>query len=79
LWLVLENGGKLIGAGVLCGTAAALGLSRLLQSQLFGISAMDPPTFVAVPILILLVGILACLIPARSAAHVDPMIALRNE
>jgi len=58
---------------------AALVTSRFLRAQLFGISALDPGTFIAVPVLILLIGLLGCVIPARKAAGLDPMAALRNQ
>jgi putative ABC transport system permease protein len=67
----------LIGAGI--GIAAALGLTRLMASQLFGITATDPITFVSVSALIVFVALLACYIPARRATRVDPMVALRYE
>jgi putative ABC transport system permease protein len=63
--------------GVLLGLAASFGLSRVLASFLFGVSPTDPATFVAVPVLLVLVAILASYIPARRAASVDPISALR--
>ncbi|HEX5421136.1 MAG TPA: FtsX-like permease family protein, partial [Gammaproteobacteria bacterium] len=65
--------------GIAVGLAAAFGLSRLLASFLFGIGPSDPATFVAVPVLLVLVTIVASYVPARRAASVDPVSALRAE
>jgi putative ABC transport system permease protein len=66
----------LVGSGI--GLALAWAGARLLESQLFGISAHDPATFVVVTLFLVLAALLACLQPARRAARVDPVIALRN-
>jgi len=79
LLLVMVRGGVLMASGVAVGLLAALVTSRFLRAQLFGISALDPGTFIAVPVLILLIGLLGCVIPARKAAGLDPMAALRNQ
>jgi predicted permease len=79
LRLILSGGGRLAAAGVLGGSVAALGLTRLLASQLYGVSTYDPVTFAAVVLLLMLTGLAACYIPARRAAKVDPMVALRYE
>ncbi|MGA8872459.1 MAG: hypothetical protein WB460_15030, partial [Candidatus Acidiferrales bacterium] len=76
---VLTKGLALIVAGVLIGLLASVGLTRFLASQLWGISATDPWTFGAVAAVILVVGLAACALPARSATQVDPIIALRYE
>jgi predicted permease len=79
LALVIGHGMVLTGIGLAVGTAASLGLTRLVGSLLFGISATDPSTFVAVPLLLTCVALLACWLPARRATRLDPAIALRYE
>jgi putative ABC transport system permease protein len=76
---VLKRGLALAGTGILAGIAAAVATSRLMSSLLFGVSALDPATFVAVPMLLLLVATVACYVPARRATRVDPIVALRSE
>jgi putative ABC transport system permease protein len=77
--LVVGQGLRLALAGLALGVLAAAGLSRLMANLLFEVEATDPTTFVGVAALLFAVALLACLIPARRAAKVDPMIALRNE
>ena len=79
LQLILRGGAKLILAGMCIGVAGALALAQLMRSLLFGISAIDPLTFIAAVVLLALVALAACYIPARRAAKVDPLIALRYE
>lgn len=79
LKLVLRRGLMLSGTGVLLGLVAALALGRALQSQLYGVSAMHPPTFAAVVLVQLAVGFFASYNPARRAAKIDPLQALRYE
>jgi putative ABC transport system permease protein len=79
LRLVLGQGLVLALLGIVVGTAGALGVTRLLRTLLFGVSANDPLTFAGVALLLMLVALLACYIPARRATKVDPMIALRCE
>jgi putative ABC transport system permease protein len=79
LGMVLRKGMRLIVAGTLIGLFASFGLTRYLASQLWGTSATDPWTFAAVVTLVILVGLAACLLPARRATRVDPMLALRYE
>jgi len=79
LQMVLKQGAKLTLVGVAIGIGAAFGLTRLMTHLLFGVAAHDPLTFVAVAALLLLIALLACYIPARRAALVNPMVALRCE
>jgi putative ABC transport system permease protein len=79
LALVVGNGLKLLVIGVIAGTIAALLVTRLMSNLLFGISATDPLTFAGVAIFLSVVALLASCIPARRAAKVDPMVALRYE
>ncbi|MGC1106568.1 MAG: FtsX-like permease family protein, partial [Candidatus Acidiferrales bacterium] len=79
LRLVLGQGARLTLVGGAIGIVVALALTRLTTSLLFGVSASDPLTFVAVAILLVLVSGAACYIPARRAMRVDPMVALRYE
>ncbi len=77
--LVLRQGGIVAAAGVIIGLGAAFGLTRLMSALLYGVSAADPVTYMLAVALIALVCFLASYIPARRAAGVDPMEALRNE
>jgi putative ABC transport system permease protein len=79
LLLVLRQGMKLTVLGVFLGLAGAVAASRLIRHLLFGVSATDPLTFATIPFLLVVIAVLACLIPARRAAKVDPMVALRAE
>ena len=77
LALFLRQGLRLTGLGIALGLAGALGLTRLLASQLYGVRATDPATFASVSGVLLLVALVASFLPARRAARVEPMNALR--
>jgi len=77
--LILRQGLRLISVGLVLGLVSALALTRLMKSLLFGVNATDAVTFAAVTLLLLVVALLACLIPARRATRVDPMATLRQE
>jgi putative ABC transport system permease protein len=79
LHLMLLNGFRLVAGGILVGLLFSSALTRLLTSQIPGVSATDPWTFSGVVAVVLFVGIAACLAPARRAMKVDPMVALRYE
>jgi putative ABC transport system permease protein len=79
LRLVVAQGMKLALLGIALGLASAAVLTRWLQSLLFGVSATDPLTFAGIALLLLLVALLACWLPARRATQVDPLVALRHE
>ena len=76
LFLVARQGMKLVIAGIVLGLIAALISTRLLQELLFGVTATDPVTFIAVALVLIIAGLLASIIPARRATRVDPTRAL---
>src|SRR5262249_32173874 len=79
LWMALKQGITLTLVGVAAGLAAAFAVTRLIGGLLYGVSATDPMTFIAIPPLLIIVAMLACWIPALRAARVDPIVALRRE
>ncbi|MGI9073534.1 MAG: ABC transporter permease [Bryobacteraceae bacterium] len=79
LRMILTDGARMTLLGIGIGIAAALGLTHLMSSMLFGVKATDPPTFIIVAFTLGAVALLACYVPARRAMKVDPMLALRYE
>jgi ABC-type antimicrobial peptide transport system permease subunit len=79
LQMVIMRGLVLAGAGVGIGVAASLLLTRVIANLLYGVTPSDPVTFFGVPIALIAMAILASYIPARRAANVDPIVALRYE
>jgi putative ABC transport system permease protein len=79
LKMVLRKGLGLIGIGVALGMVASVALTRLASSLLWGVSPRDPLTFLGVLLVLGIVGMIACLVPARRATRVDPLVALRYE
>jgi len=79
LKLVVGHGVVITAIGIGAGLAAAIGLTRLMSSLLFGVTATDPITFAAVSVALAGVALGACFVPAMRAAKVDPMVALRYE
>ena len=77
--MILKDGVQMIVPGVLIGVGAALAVTRLMTSMLFGVRPSDPTTFAVVGSLLSGVALLACYIPAHRAAKIDPMVALRYE
>ena len=79
LRMVLGDGARMTMVGAAIGLVAALALTRLMASMLFGVRPTDPVTFAAVAVLLCDIALFACYLPARRAAKVDPMVALRYE
>jgi len=77
--MVIRMGLRLVGIGVALGLIASLAIGRVIATQLWGVSAYDPWTLVSVPAVLLITGLVACWLPARRAASVDPLVALRYE
>lgn len=79
LWMILREAALLAAIGTAVGVAAAMMLTRYIQSMLFGVEPIDPPTIVSAVVLMLIVALLAGWLPARRAARLEPMVALRHE
>jgi len=79
LKMMLRQGVILIGGGVVIGLLAAFAVTRVLSTLLFGVTATDPLIFVSVPVALIVIGLLASYIPARRAAQIDPLIAIRYQ
>jgi putative ABC transport system permease protein len=77
--MVMNHGLSLVAAGGLLGLIGAFAISRFIKTLLFEVSSYDPTTFVAVTLLLILVGALAAFLPAYRAATVNPIVALRQE
>jgi len=77
--MVFSQGARLLAVGIAVGLVASLGLSRLLGSLVYGISATDPVSFVGIPAVLALVALAANLIPARRATRMDPATTLRSD
>jgi ABC-type antimicrobial peptide transport system permease subunit len=77
--LILRQGMMLAGIGLILGLAVVFVLARFLTSMLYGVSPSDPVTFLGISFLLAMVALLACYLPARRAARIDPMIAIREE
>jgi ABC-type antimicrobial peptide transport system permease subunit len=77
--LVFGDAGRLVGIALAIGIAGALALGQILKSQLFGVASVDPASLAAVVGVLALTAFLACWLPARRAAHIAPIEALRNE
>jgi putative ABC transport system permease protein len=77
--LILKHGVILVSLGVVIGLVAAILATRLMSHMLYGVTATDPATFGAIALLLTFVALVACYLPARRAAHVDPVVALRSE
>jgi predicted permease len=78
-WMILSEGGKLVGLGLLIGVVGSLMLTRLMRGLLFGVAAHDPLTLGSVALLMAAIGVAACWIPAARAARIDPGVALRAQ
>jgi ABC-type antimicrobial peptide transport system permease subunit len=79
IWLVMRRGISVVALGLAAGTVGSVMLTRVLESALYGIKATDPGTFAGVSVLLALVALCACWIPAGRAARVDPAVTLRAE
>jgi ABC-type antimicrobial peptide transport system permease subunit len=79
LRLIVGEAARLVVSGGVIGLVGAVALTRLLRTLLFGVAPIDPATFLIAPLVLGIVALLAAAVPARRAAGVDPMVALRSE
>ena len=79
LVMIIRMGLRLVAIGVGIGLLASVALGKIIRTQLWGVSPYDPWTLTCVPIVLLITGLLACWLPARRAARIDPLVALRHE
>ena len=79
LWLILRRGLVQLAIGLTLGLAGAIALTRVMRQLLVGVTPTDPVTFTAITVLLTIVAMAACLLPARRATRVDPLIALRAD
>ena len=79
LRMIIRRGMLLVVTGLVIGTGLSFAVTRLMKTFLYNVSTTDPLTFAGVPLLLAVIALLACYIPARKAAKVDPMVALRYE
>ena len=77
--MIVREGMRPVAVGLASGVFISLGANRLLQSQLVGISPYDPLTMAAGPMVLIMVALIGCRIPARRASRVDPVVALRHD
>jgi putative ABC transport system permease protein len=78
-FLIVREGMRPVALGLIAGLTGSLGVNRILQSQLVGVSPYDPFTLATAPAVLILVALLACQIPSRRALRIDPAVALRHE
>jgi ABC-type antimicrobial peptide transport system permease subunit len=79
LWMVLREGGAMAAAGLAIGLAGAIMLGRVMERFLYGVRSGDPLTLAAAVSVLMLVALTACILPARRATRVDPLVAFRSE
>jgi putative ABC transport system permease protein len=77
-WLILSQGAGIVGTGVVVGLATSLVVAGSLSKLLYGVSSHDAATFVGAPLIVVLIAAVACAVPARRAARIDPLTALRS-